>query len=48
MLDQLVAELAAAAVAHDDGGIVGERERAGPVGEIGTAAFASLAICHTA
>ena len=35
VLDELVAELAAAAVAHDDGGIVGQRERAGPVGEIG-------------
>ena len=35
MLDQLVAELAAAAVAHHDGGIVGERKRAGPVGKIG-------------
>ena len=35
MLHQLVAQLAAAAVAHHDGGIVGERERAAPVGEIG-------------
>ena len=35
MLDQLVAQLAAAAVAHHDGGIVGQRQRADPVGEIG-------------
>ena len=35
MLDEFVAKLAAAAVAHHDGGIVGERQRAGPVGEIG-------------
>ena len=41
MLDKLGAELAAAAVAHHDGGIVGERQRAGPVGEIGLGAFCS-------
>ena len=39
MLDQLVAQLAAAAVAHHDGGIVGQRQRAGPVGEIGCGNF---------
>ena len=31
MLHQLIAQLAAAAVAHHDGGIVGQRQRARPV-----------------
>ncbi len=34
MLDEFVAQLAAAAVAHHDGGIIGQRQRASPVGEI--------------
>ena len=34
MLDQFVAQLAAAAVAHHDGGIIGQRQRTGPVREI--------------
>ena len=39
MLHQLVAQLAAAAVPHHDGGIVSQRQRAGPVGEIGCGNF---------
>ena len=35
VLHQLVAQLAPAAVPHHDGGIIGERQRAGPVGEVG-------------
>ena len=34
VLDEFGGELAAAAVAHDDGGVAGERQGAGPVGEI--------------
>ncbi len=34
MLDQFVAQLAAAAVPHHDGGVVGQRKRTAPVGEI--------------
>ena len=46
MLDQLRAKFAAAAVAHHDGGIVGERQRAGPVGEVGLCDFFQLLASH--
>ena len=36
MLDEFVAELAAAAVTHDDGGVVGEGQRTGPVRKVGS------------
>ena len=39
VLDQLVAQLAAAAMAHHDGGIPGQGQGAAPVGEIGGSCF---------
>ena len=53
MFDQFIAQLAAAAVAHHDGGITGERQRTGPVGEIrrdaevSRSGFTFLGICRS-
>ncbi len=47
MLDQLVAQLAAAAVAHHDGRIVGQRQRAAPVGEVWAAINWRLSVIVT-
>ena len=46
MLHQLVAQLAAAAVAHHDGGIIGQRQRAAPVGKIAASSTVRVDFRH--